>query len=130
IHEWGLREVVIITGWIQDMPPVYADVNLVTITSDNEGTPVSLIEAMAAGVPVVSTDVGGVRDLFQGEFPAQLVPPNEPETLAQVWLDTLSHPPDMAAAQARMFRDYDIFSLTARLIKLYSALGKREESVL
>ncbi len=130
IHEWGLQEAVTITGWIQDMTPVYADVNLVTITSDNEGTPVSLIEAMAAGVPVVSTDVGGVRDLFREDFSAQLVLPNEPEKLAQVWLDTLTNPPEMPAAQARMFRDYDIFSLSARLIKLYSALGKREESAL
>lgn len=130
IRAWDFQKVITITGWIQDMTPVYSNVSLVTITSDNEGTPVSLIEAIAAGIPVVSTDVGGVRDLFKENFAAQLVPPNDPEKLAQAWLDTLANPPDMASARTRIFQEYDIHTLADRLIKLYLALGKREESVL
>jgi glycosyltransferase involved in cell wall biosynthesis len=48
-------------GFRRDMPDVCFASDLVMLTSDNEGTPVSLIEAQAAGVPVVGTDVGGVR---------------------------------------------------------------------
>jgi glycosyltransferase involved in cell wall biosynthesis len=48
-------------GFRRDMPDVCFASDLVVLTSDNEGTPVSLIEAQAAGVPVVATDVGGVR---------------------------------------------------------------------
>jgi len=44
---------------------VYPDLDLVAITSLNEGTPVSLIEAMASGRAVVSTDVGGVKDVIE-----------------------------------------------------------------
>ncbi len=50
-------------GWRRDMPEVYASADAVALTSKNEGTPVALIEAMASGCPVISTDVGGVRDL-------------------------------------------------------------------
>jgi glycosyltransferase involved in cell wall biosynthesis len=55
---------VIFTGWIRDLPSLYADLDILALTSNNEGTPVAVIEAMAAGVPVVATDVGGVRELI------------------------------------------------------------------
>jgi glycosyltransferase involved in cell wall biosynthesis len=51
-------------GWQKDLTNVYADLDIVALTSINEGTPVSLIEAMASGKAVVATDVGGVRDLL------------------------------------------------------------------
>jgi glycosyltransferase involved in cell wall biosynthesis len=58
----ALGEQVIWTGYRSDLPPVYFASDLVTLTSDNEGTPTSLIEAQAAGLPVVCTDVGGTRE--------------------------------------------------------------------
>ncbi len=47
------------------MPKIYADLDVVALSSVNEGTPVALIEAMTAGVPVVSTAVGGVPDVLR-----------------------------------------------------------------
>lgn len=55
-------------GWRRDLALVYSDLDIVALTSLNEGTPVSLIEAMAAARPVVATDVGGVRDLLGEEI--------------------------------------------------------------
>lgn len=52
------------TGWQQDMERCYRDLDVVCLTSLNEGTPLTLIEAMAAGRAVVAADVGGVRDLL------------------------------------------------------------------
>ncbi|MFH1953706.1 MAG: glycosyltransferase [Pseudomonadota bacterium] len=60
----GLSDYVIFCGWIRDLPQVYADLGILVLTSINEGTPVSIIEAMASSVPVISTDAGGVRDLL------------------------------------------------------------------
>ncbi|MBI4342348.1 MAG: glycosyltransferase family 4 protein [Candidatus Omnitrophica bacterium] len=60
----GLQRLVQFTGWRRDVSSVYRDVDVVCLTSRNEGTPVSLIEAMASGRAVVATDVGGVRDLL------------------------------------------------------------------
>lgn len=58
----GLAGCTHFVGWQRDMAAVYADLDVVALTSGNEGTPVSLIEAQASGIPVVATEVGGVRD--------------------------------------------------------------------
>jgi glycosyltransferase involved in cell wall biosynthesis len=60
----GTEKSVLFTGWQKEMPEVYRNLDAVVLTSLNEGTPVSLIEAMAAARPVIATDVGGVRDLM------------------------------------------------------------------
>jgi len=59
-----LGDIVFFAGWQEDLPPVYAGLDIVALTSLNEGTPVSIIEAMASGKPVIATDVGGVKDLI------------------------------------------------------------------
>jgi len=56
----GLSDDVLFCGWERDLPTVYADLDILALTSVNEGTPVSMIEAMASSVPVISTDAGGV----------------------------------------------------------------------
>ncbi|MNR36775.1 D-inositol 3-phosphate glycosyltransferase [compost metagenome] len=48
--------------------------DIICLSSDNEGTPVSLIEAQASGVPVISTDVGGVRDILNEGETGYVVP--------------------------------------------------------
>lgn len=88
-----LERSVVFTGWQRDPARMFADLDVVCLTSRNEGTPVALIEAMAAGRPFVATRVGGVVDLMVGE-PAEhpagfelyangiLVPPDAPDALA------------------------------------------------
>jgi len=63
-RELGITPYVRFTGWLRDLTEVYADLDVLALTSDNEGTPVSMIEAMAASVPVIATDAGGVVDLL------------------------------------------------------------------
>jgi len=60
----GLASYVMFCGWIRNVPSVYADLDILALTSTNEGTPVSIIEAMASSVPVIATDAGGVVDLL------------------------------------------------------------------
>lgn len=67
----GLGGAIHFTGWQRDMRAVYQELDVVCLTSWNEGTPVALIEAMAAARAVIATDVGGVRDLL-AEHPSQL----------------------------------------------------------
>jgi glycosyltransferase involved in cell wall biosynthesis len=59
----GLQNIVYFLGWVKDVSIVYSDLDILSLTSLNEGTPVSIIEAMASRVPVISTDAGGVFDL-------------------------------------------------------------------
>jgi glycosyltransferase involved in cell wall biosynthesis len=61
-----LENSVALLGWRRHLPQIYADLDLVVCTSISEGTPVALLEAMASGKAIVSTDVGGVRDLMIG----------------------------------------------------------------
>jgi len=89
-----LSGVVHFHGWWRDMRAVYGDVDVVVNSSLNEGTPVALIEALAAGRPVVATRVGGNPDLLGGGARGLLVPPGEPEALASAILETLRSPDD------------------------------------
>ncbi|MDX1994577.1 MAG: glycosyltransferase family 4 protein [bacterium] len=122
IDALGLREVVTLAGWQRDMPPIYADLDVLVISSNNEGTPFTLIEAMATGCPVVSTNVGGVADLLEDGKLGALVPPNNPPALAQAILDVLRHPPESEWVKAQTLAHYGIQRLVDDLDALYSRL--------
>ena len=79
VNEMGLKDFVIFTGWIEDLPGVYADLDIVALTSFNEGTPLSLIEAMASAKPVVTTAVGGVKDMIKGGENGLMIGTNDAE---------------------------------------------------
>jgi glycosyltransferase involved in cell wall biosynthesis len=78
----GLGPQVRFLGWRRDLDRIYADLDLVALTSHNEGSPLSLIEAMAAGRAVVATRVGGVPDLVEDGVSGVLVPPADPAALS------------------------------------------------
>ena len=63
-------------GWRRDLDRLYADLGLAVLSARNEGSPLSLIEAMAAGCPVVATGVGGVPDLVADGVSGLLLPPD------------------------------------------------------
>lgn len=88
----GLADQVVFTGWRHDLPRIYADLDVLVISSDNEGTPVSAIEAMASGRPVVATRVGGLPDLVAEGETGYLVPPRDPRAMATAILRLLSDP--------------------------------------
>ena len=67
------------TSWIKDIDVANAGLDIAALTSKNEGTPVSLIEAQAANRPIISTDVGGIRDIVDVGNTALLVPPDDQE---------------------------------------------------
>jgi glycosyltransferase involved in cell wall biosynthesis len=66
ISERGLHGQIVLTGWQDKMAEIYNRLDLMVLTSLNEGTPVTLIESMATGRPFVAFDVGGVADLVTG----------------------------------------------------------------
>ena len=88
-RELGLDGKVTFFGWRRDLAAVYGDLDVVVNASRNEGTPVALIEALAAARPVVATRVGGTPDLLGEGERGRLVPPGEPEALARAVLETL-----------------------------------------
>ncbi len=78
----GIADRTHFTGWWDDVVTALADLDVVVLSSRNEGTPVALIEALAAGRPVVATDVGGVRHVVQDGETGWLCPPGDAPALA------------------------------------------------
>ena len=76
-------EIICLTSWISDIGSFNAGMDIICLTSKNEGTPVSLIEAQAGGVPVVTTEVGGVRDVVLDGDTGYIVPVNDKEMFAE-----------------------------------------------
>lgn len=118
----GLRDAVIFTGWQRDVLPVYADSDVLVISSVNEGTPFTVIEALAAGCPVVATAVGGLPEFLDGGKLGALVPSGEAESLAAAIAATLADPPDASALRMEIVQRYGIERLARDLDALYRAL--------
>lgn len=72
-----------LTSWIKDIATFNAGMDIICLSSDNEGTPVSLIEAQASGVPVISTDVGGVKDIVSEGETGFIVPKKDVKAFAE-----------------------------------------------
>jgi glycosyltransferase involved in cell wall biosynthesis len=92
-------------GFRRDMPDVCFASDLVVLTSDNEGTPVSLIEAQAAAVPVVGTAVGGVPSAVRHGETGLLAPPGDERALAEAIARILDDE-QLAGALARAGREH------------------------
>jgi glycosyltransferase involved in cell wall biosynthesis len=78
-------------GWVQNLVALYRALDVIALTSRNEGTPAALIEAAACSVPAVATDVGGVSEVVLDGRTGFLVPPGESDMVAQRLLMLLSN---------------------------------------
>ncbi len=78
------------TGIRRDLAAIYSASDVVALTSDNEGTPVSLIEAQAVGVPVVTTDVGGARAVVEDGVSGRILERSDESGIADAIDEILS----------------------------------------
>ncbi len=104
----GLGDRVHFTGWRYDLAATLPDLDVVALTSRNEGTPVALIEALATGGAVVATDVGGVRSVVVHDETGLLAPAGNPGAVADALRQLLADPERRArlgAAGRRHVRD-------------------------
>ncbi len=92
VRELGIDASVSMLGWVDDLPRFHATLNLCVLSSRNEGTPVAAIEAMAAGVPVVATAVGGVPDVVEHGISGLLVPPGDIDALSDALVQLATNP--------------------------------------
>jgi glycosyltransferase involved in cell wall biosynthesis len=128
----GIGDRVVFTGWRRDLPCIYADLDLLVISSDNEGTPVVAIEAMASGCPVVATSVGGVPDVVRNGENGVLVPPRSRRELAEGIAKILKDQPLRASlgetARADVRERFDSRRMIADRERLYLGLLAAKDS--
>ena len=127
----GIAPFVLFTGWRREVADIYADIDLNLLVSKNEGTPVTLIEGLSNGVPVLTTDVGGIRD-FAGDDCGTIVPADiSAEALGAHLADLLPHgkPPARLpeSVRRRIATQFDVSRLVGDIERLYLSLAAEKK---
>ncbi len=125
-REAGLDDALVRPGLQVDVAPFLGVMDAYLITSEFEGLPLALLEAMAAGLPVVSTPAGGIPEVVRDGATGLLVPPGDARSAAARVVDVLRDPPlrrrlGEAAAEA-VGRDFGVARMAGELEALYAAV--------
>ena len=124
IRALGLEDTVTLAGSRSDVPALLAAADVFVLSSRSEGAPFSILEAMAAGLPVVASNVGGVGELVVDGETGLLVPPADPgrlaEALRRVLRDAALRRRLGAAGRARAAERFDLRALQRAHLELYA----------
>ena len=126
VAELGLQAHVRLLGWRDDIHDLHAAFTMFTMSSRSEGTSISLLEAMSAGLPPVVTDVGGNAAVLGPALAgAALVPSESPDALAARWAELLDDPARRtriaAAARERVVQAFGIDAMVRAYEAQYAA---------
>ncbi|MFC1657049.1 GT4 family glycosyltransferase PelF [Candidatus Moduliflexota bacterium] len=124
----GIRDKVHFLGERYDVAGILRDLTVSVLSSTSEGLSNVILESMAAAKPVVATDVGGNPELVDNGITGHVVPPADPEALAESIIKLLRSPDQAksmgSAARARVEKDFSVAKMVERHANLYtSALG-------
>lgn len=124
----GLRAIATITGWNDDVPAALRSLDIFVLPSLNEGISNTILEAMASGLPVIATAVGGSPELVADNETGFLIPGNDPAALAERLLRYLRLPA-LALAEAhglagreRVEREFSIQRMLQDYARMYRAV--------
>lgn len=124
----GIGHRVVFAGLRHDVPELLQGMNALVFSSDREGFSMAMLEAMACGVPVIATRVGGTPELIESGVTGLLVPPRDPGALAQQMIALLNAPATAEAIrQASRARITQQFSLRA-MVDAYDTLYRAGET--
>jgi glycosyltransferase involved in cell wall biosynthesis len=123
VEAMGMSSHVRFLGWRRDVARIYADLDVVALTSHNEGSPVSLIEALASARPVVSTAVGGVPEVVVNGLTGLTVPPSDAAAFTEAVVRLIKDEPLArrlgAAGRKHVYPGYDSSRLVDDVRNLY-----------
>jgi len=125
-HELGVMKRCLFLGYQVDVARYYDAIDVLLLPSANEGTPVSVIEALAAQRPAVATDVGGTGDVITDGIDGFLVEPGDVDALASRLAELASDPERRArmgeAGRSRVLGRYAVDRLVDDVDRLYRSL--------
>jgi glycosyltransferase involved in cell wall biosynthesis len=126
VRELGLAEHVRFLGWCPDLQPIFAGWDVVVQPSLDEGLPMATLEAMAAGLPVVATAVGGFMEIVEDGKTGWLVPPHDPvalvDRLRSLLLDGQQRHAMGAAGRTRIREHFSVRAMVAQISDVYDRL--------
>ncbi len=124
-RQLGIIDACRFPGSMTQMADVYRAIDVFVMPSLWEGLSLAMLEAMAAGLPLVATDVGGVRDVLGDNLHGRLVPPGDATSLAhalaELLLNTQLREELAASARQCVRNNYGIANLTCQLTQLYES---------
>ncbi len=129
VKNLGLEKDVVFLGSRQDVPRLLALMDLVVLPSLEEGFPNAILEAMAAGKPVVATRVGGTPEAVVHEETGLLILPGDPRALADAILRLLEDPPLAEkmgkAGRARVVSMFSVDKMVTQMEAVYAEMAQR-----
>lgn len=134
-RELGLESCVRFTGRVanQEMPALYRQASVVVNPSRVDNTPISILEALASGVPVVTTAVGGIPYLVEDGTSALLVRPGDPDAMAAAIARAIGDGAlrsELAAGARSVVCAHDWGVVGARIVRTYRAIAERADVAL
>ena len=134
VREKGLQGKVIFTGVRRDIPELLALMNVFVLSSHSEAHPLTILEAMAAGKPVVATSVGGNAESVKHGETGFIVPPNDPEALHGKVSELLGDPAVARrmgdAGLARVRREFSVEKMVAETEAIYEGFVPFHQKIL
>ena len=122
-RELSISDQVLFAGWVLDRARIFCDLDVTCLSSHNEGSPLCLIESIAAGVPVVATNVGGVADVTSSELDGELIEPGNEEAYAAALARAAERRRRVPHQRSAALRDfYSIRRLIGDMESIYSEL--------
>lgn len=116
LRSWNDRGYVDWSGHVEDMAGLLGDSHIACLPSHREGLPLFLLEAAASGRPIIATDVPGCREIVLHEKTGLLVPPRDPEALANA-LERLMRDADLRKRMGRAGRELAVSEFSERAVQ-------------
>jgi glycosyltransferase involved in cell wall biosynthesis len=123
ISELGMEREILLPGFRDDIPQMLALLDIFVLPSLREGFPMTILEAMAAGLPIIVTDVGGTSEAIKNGRNGIVIPPGNADLLAKALIELLKDK-DLARrmgknAQTDVTQDFSVTNMVRKTETLY-----------
>jgi L-malate glycosyltransferase len=132
IEEYGLQQSFTLIGHTEDMDYFYKDLDLYINTSIHEGIPMSILEAMSYGLPVIAPEVGGISEIISDGVEGYLISSRDPEDFAERCIRVFENRQLRAkmsnAARQKVIKEFSMERMAEQYYKLYVKIAKNTAS--
>jgi len=122
----GIEDKVVLTGFREDIPEILSILNLFVLPSHLEGLCTSLMDAMYMGIPIIATTAGGISEIVEDGKSGLLVPPKNPEFLAEAVIKLLEDKSRQEKfskeGRKRVIQKFEILAVVEKIEQVYQQL--------